>query len=272
MPELVDIFLLLLAGALGGFLSGVLGVGGGIIFIPILDIVLKQYGIEEEVVKFILANSLAVIIFTGTFNTYRQYKAGNYFPKYIIWTAIPGVVTVLVGSWLITLGDWYRKEFFNIVFAALLIPSVIRMLSTRKAPDNLKSDIPLKKFSVVGAITGMFTAFSGLGGGLVMIPGFVNVLKLEMKKSISVSAGVVPFFALPTAIYYMIQVPTQTEIAVNHWGFILYPIILPMILGTLLTVPIGVKTGHILKPGTSKVIFSVFAILVLIKMFWETFL
>lgn len=271
MPELFELFLLLLAGAFGGFLSGVLGVGGGIIFIPILDMVLKQYGIEQETVKFILANSLAVIIFTGTFNTWRQYKAGNFFPKFILYTAIPGVVTVLLGSWIISLGDWYRKDIFNLVFAILLIPAVVRMLISSNEPDNLKSEIPLKKFGIVGAVTGVFTAFSGLGGGLIMIPAFVNILKLEMKKAISVSAGVVPFFALPTALYYMFQEPVQAELGVSHVGFLLYPIVIPMIIGTLLTVPIGVKTGHILAPKTAKIIFSVFVILVLIKMFWETF-
>lgn len=271
MPELVDILLLLLAGAFGGFLSGILGIGGGVIFIPILDFILKQYGIDQEVVKFILANSLTVIIFTGLFNTWRQYKAGNYFPRYILATGLPGVVTALLGSWLITLGTWYSKDIFNIVFAVVLIPAVIRMLSTRKAPDHLKSDVPLKKFSIVGAVTGIFTAFSGLGGGIIMIPSFVNLLKLEMKKAVSVSAGVVPIFALPTALYYMFQEPVQQNIPVAHWGFILYPLVIPMIIGTLFTVPLGVKTGHAMKPGTAKVIFAIFVVLVLIKMFWGSF-
>lgn len=272
MPELFDVFLLLLAGAFGGFLSGVLGVGGGIIFIPIIDLVLKQYGIETETVKFILANSLTVIIFTGTFNSWRQYKAANFFPKYILYTAIPGVVTVLIGSWIVSTGDWYRKDIFNIVFTLLLVPAVIRMLMSRKEPDNLRTEIPLQKFGIVGAVTGIFTAFSGLGGGLIMIPAFVNILKLEMKKAVSVSAGVVPFFAFPTALYYMFQEPLQQDLAVSNFGFILYPIVLPMIIGTLLTVPLGVKTGHKLNPWTSKLIFSFFVVLVLIKLMLETFL
>lgn len=272
MLTVPDIVLLLLTGAFGGFLSGVLGVGGGIIFIPILDIILKQYGVEVEIVKFILANSLAVIIFTGTFNSYRQYRANNYFPRYVLYTAIPGIVSVLLGSWLIAQGDWYKKEIFNIVFAGLLVPAVLRMFITRKQPEDLKEDIPLKRFSMVGALTGIFTAFSGLGGGLVMIPAFVNVLKLEMKKAISVSAGVVPLFALPTALYYMTSEPRQESLEVAHLGFIMYPIVLPMIIGTLFTVPFGVKTGHRLKPSTSKLIFSIFVVVVLGKMLWESFL
>lgn len=271
MLELYDAVLLLLAGIFGGFLSGVLGVGGGIIFIPILDIVLKQYGVEAETVKYILANSLMVIVFTGTFNSYRQYKASNFFPRYILYTAIPGVATVLLGSYLITLGDWYKKEIFNLVFAGLLIPAVIRMLVANKTPADLKEEIPKKNFAWVGSITGLFTAFSGLGGGLIMIPAFVNILKLEMKKSVSVSAGVVPFFALPTVIYYMLQTPLEPPTEIGHVGFLLFPIVIPMILGSMISVPIGVKTGHKLAPAKARIIFSIFALMVLIKMFWEVF-
>lgn len=269
MPEWTDIALLLMAGAFGGFLSGLLGVGGGIIFIPILDVVLTQYGIAEEEVKFILANSLAVIIFTGTFNSYRQYKAGNFFPRYILYTALPGILTVLLGSWLITLGNWYDKKTFNIVFAVVLIPGVIRMFWANREPSDAREHIPPSRFSAVGAVTGIFTAFSGLGGGLVMIPAFVNILKLEMKKAVSVSAGVVPFFALPSVLYYMTQKPIQEGIALNHTGFLIYPIVIPMIIGSLVTVPIGVKLGHSIPPAKAKMVFAVFVVLVLIKMFWE---
>lgn len=271
MPELISLFLLLLAGAFGGFLSGVLGVGGGIIFIPILDLVLKQYGVEEEIVKFILANSLAVIVFTGAFNSWRQYKAGNFFPKLILYTAVPGVISVLLGSWLVTQGTWYSKNVFNLAFAALIIPAVLRMVSGRNDIPNLKSEIPLVKFKIVGAITGVFTAFTGLGGGLIMIPAFVNMLKLEMKKAVSVSAGVVPFFALPTTIYYMFQSPLQSDLPIHNIGFLLYPIVIPMIIGTMITVPLGVKMGHKLAPKTAKLIFAIFVGLVLLKMLWETF-
>ncbi len=271
MPELSDILLLLLAGAAGGFLSGLLGVGGGIIFIPILDIVMQHYGIRTETVRYILANSLTVIIFTGIFNSYQQYKAGNFFPKAILNTAVPGIVTVLAGSWLITQGNWYDKKTFNLVFVSLLVPGVLRMLFQKNGPiEGLKSDIAAWRFWLVGFFTGIFTALSGLGGGLIMIPAFVNGMKFDLKKATSVSAGVVPFFAFPTAIYYMFGEPSEL-LPHDTLGYVSYWLTVPMIIGTLSTVPLGVRTGHKMKPLTGKIIFATFLVLVIGKLLFENF-
>ena len=64
MLEWFDYLLLIAAGAIGGFMSGLIGVGGGIIFVPILTYFLSRLGYADEVlVKAVLANSLFAIIF-----------------------------------------------------------------------------------------------------------------------------------------------------------------------------------------------------------------
>lgn len=270
MASVPDLLILLLAGAAGGFLSGLLGIGGGVLFIPILDMVLREYGISNDLVKYILANSLTVIIFTGLLNTYKQYKANNFYPLYIIHTAIPGILSVLFFSWLITQGEWYTKKLFNTIFILLLVPGIIRMFLKKETEEHLKENITNRKFQLVGFVTGIFTALSGLGGGIIMIPAFVNVLKLQMKKATSVSAGVVPFFALPTAIYYMTQTPAETIPQLFSIGFVVLPVVIPMIIGTLLTVAAGVTTGHRLPPKVVRSIFVVFVLLVVSKMLVDT--
>ncbi len=268
MASTLDMLILLLAGAAGGFLSGMLGVGGGIIFIPILDLVLKHYGIETEPVKYILANSLTVIIFTGSLNSYRQYKAGNYFPRQVFFTAALGLMTAFAASWLIAQGDWYHKKAFNLVFILVLIPAILRMFFPSKNPKKRVGPASPLSYMGIGSITGIFSAFSGLGGGMVMIPSFVNFLQLDMKRAVSISAGVVPFLALPNAVSYMLGSP-QVNISMGHIGYVVYPIVLPMIAGTLLTVPLGVRTGHRMSAHVGKIIFASFGTLVMIKLLYE---
>ena len=86
--EIIDYVILAVFGALGAFISGFLGVGGGIIYIPVLDYFLKKAGMNDTMlVKGILANSLFTIIFSGSVSSYNQYKHGNFFPKQILQTA-----------------------------------------------------------------------------------------------------------------------------------------------------------------------------------------
>ena len=96
MLELTDYILLTVFGAAGAFMAGFLGVGGGIIYIPVLDFFLHKAGMQnEQLVKAILANSLFTIIFSGTVASYKQYKLGNFFPRQIVWTALPGILVAL---------------------------------------------------------------------------------------------------------------------------------------------------------------------------------
>ena len=73
MLEITDYVLLFLLGSFGAFVAGFLGVGGGIIYIPILQHFLSKLNLPDDIlVKAILANSLFVIIFSGSVATYKQ--------------------------------------------------------------------------------------------------------------------------------------------------------------------------------------------------------
>lgn len=271
--SLIDITLFLLAGAVGGFLSGLLGIGGGIIFIPILDFVFKRYGFHDgETVKFILANSLFIIVFTGIGNSVKQYRIKNFFPLQIVFTALPAIVSALFTTYLIQAGTWYSKEKFNIVFLALLAPLIFRMLYTRKkVPVAGEAEAKNYQYSLVGFFTGFVTALSGLGGGVIMVPTFTDILKTDIKKATSISAGVVSLIAFAIVAKYLITTPTH-PVPLPHLGYVVYPVALPIIAGTLLSVGFGVSVSQKAPSPLIKTIFALFSLLVMAKVVYETFI
>ena len=264
MLELTDYIIIFLLGSLGGFISGFLGVGGGIIYIPILDYFLGKLGFTDGMlVKAILANSLFTIIFSGSISSYKQYKAGNFFLREILLTAWPGILTALIFTWLIQHGTWYSKEVFNFVFAGMLLVITSRMFLADTKSNEEKESKPIQ-FNLTGAFAGIVTAMSGLGGGVVMMPVFTDILKQGIKKASSISNGVIPLFAIFIGICNLAGAPVMHA---GQWqiGYILLPVVAPLILAAFVFAPLGVMASHSAPQKLIRFTFGFFVSVVFIK-------
>ncbi len=272
MLDIFDYSIIFILGSLGGFVSGFLGVGGGIIYIPILDYFLHKMGMKDDVlVKGILANSLFTIIFSGSVASYKQYKMGNFFPKEIIQTAIPGMCSALILTYLIKSGTWYSRSTFLYVFAAMLLVIIVRMFLARtKEVIEETTEAKNYQYRITGFFAGIITAFSGLGGGVVMTPIFTDVLKQHIKKASSISNGVIPCFAIVIGIY---NLSSTALVSVSEWqiGYIVLPLVLPMIIATFFFAPLGVKISQTTKPHVIRMVFASFVSIVFIKLIYEIF-
>ena len=183
------------------------------ILIPILDYVLYELGLrDDELVKSIIAHSLVVTLFLGMIVSHRQYKANNFFPKEVLLTSGLGIISALITTWLITNGDWYRKSDFDIVFIFMLILLILKLVLDKKSGlsgENEKSSPAL--LVGIGGITGSVTALSGLGGGIILIPGFMDIMKMTLKKSSSISISVICLLALPISVTYLTNAPGNLQ-------------------------------------------------------------
>ncbi|NNJ55985.1 MAG: sulfite exporter TauE/SafE family protein [Bacteroidia bacterium] len=262
--EFTSILILFFFGLIGGFLSGLLGVGGGIIFVPIVTFFLKQLGIDgEELVKYVLANSFGTIFFAGVISTYKQKKFSSFYPKQIFLTASLAMITSFVVSYLITNQNWYSKRAFGILFLSLLVLTLIRFVIMKKGESIEVKDTKSYKYLITGFFTGIITALSGLGGGVVMIPLFTQYVKLNIKVAAAISIGSIPLIILPVLINYGIALPVEyiNELQV---GYILPHLIFPMVAGLVFAAPFGVA---IAQKSSDKLLKIIFASLIVIVIF-----
>ncbi len=271
MLDIYTIILLFLCGCLGGFFAGLLGIGGGMVFIPVLSYFFIKMGVTDpDLTKAFIANSFFAIIFSGISASIKQYKNGQFFPREVLATSFGAIASSLFVSWLISIGHWYNKLIFSVFFISVLIFLNIRLFIQRNKETILKvNTFTLGKFIVIGVLTGAFAALSGLGGGFIMVMLFVQWLEIDIKEATAVSTGTIPLISIPLVLYYMVQQPLNFPPGIFHIGFIMVFALLPLIAGVLLVSPLGVNTANRIKPQTLKKVFIVFSALIIIKMLIE---
>jgi uncharacterized membrane protein YfcA len=270
--EISDVLILLAAGGVGGFLAGLLGIGGGIIYVVILAQIIGNFGIPiQNQVPFIIANSMFAIFFAGLSGSIKQYANNNFYPKEILISAIPASLTCIAVSYLITLGSWYSKSTFNIIFVVLMSLLAIKILIYRAVDsDEKKEDPSRKKFALVGASGGLLAGLSGVGGGVVMVPFLTNFMNIRIKKATGVSLGVIVVMSFLTSIYNLILMSPPAEIQLQYSvGYILFPVVIPLSIGSLLFSPLGVIASRRIRSDYIRLLFVSFIAIVVTRMVYS---
>ena len=258
-----DVILLIIAGGLGGFVSGLLGVGGGIVFVPILDYFLHKNGVQgEDLVRYTLANSFFAIFISGLTGSLKAFRMGSIHLPTLFAVGISAIISILITSWFISLGNWYSPLVFKLVFSAMLIFTLIKTMmhiEVHGSEERMNTRMGVN----IGLMTGLVSGLSGLGGGIIMIPLFMILGNMNIKKASSLSLAVIPLLSVPNVIYYSFAEPA-TSIA-GSTGYLAWSLALPMVAGVMLTVRLGLITAHKLSAKSIKIIFAGFIIITIIK-------
>ena len=263
---LTSYVLLALAGIFGGFLAGLLGVGGGVIFVFVLSVFFEIYSPSaSELPKLLISNSIFATFFAGVSSSFKNRKSGTFYPKEVLLCAIPGALSALFLTWTITEFNWYSKEKFTVFFVGLLLFFLFRLL--KKSKPSLDSDESPKpiSFIFIGLFAGIVSGLSGLGGGIVMVPIMTEILRLPIRKASSISLGVIPFFALSMSLFYGLTKTPDIDIPLS-WGYLVFGAAIPLAVGVILAAPFGVTIAQKLPNRVIKVMFASIMGIVALKM------
>lgn len=262
--------LLPLVGAAGGFLAGLLGVGGGLIFIPLLTYLFTRLGLShEEIVRFTLANSILLVVVSGLAGTWKQHRLGEWQWRKVLSIGIPGAVVSYAITYAIQHGDWYSKPRFNVVFLLFLAVSTANMVWGKKSDTPGQTPVEKPILAIwVGLLAGAVVALSGLGGGMIMVPLFRMMLKMSMRQATTLSLSIIPLLGIsPLTGYLLTQNATQLPIA--QTGYVAWPYALPMAAGVALFAGIGMKAAKHISETTLRIIFAILSSIVIVKTLYE---
>lgn len=265
MQDISSIIILMLLGSIGGILAGLLGIGGGVVYVLIFSHYLKSYHLNEsQIVQAIIANSLFAILFAGLSGSYKQWKNKNFYPLEISYMGIAATIASILFAYIISIGTWYTKDRFTWLFIFLLIFIAFRLFTQRnKQIEEQDESVNNVKLFLTGLVSGTVSAFSGIGGGVVIVPMLTDLMKMPIKKSTSISLGVISLMALLTSVYNIL---IHEYILHDAKQLIYFSLALPVALGSLIAAPYGVQIANKLSAKQIRIIFIIFLITVITKM------
>ncbi|QNL21419.1 sulfite exporter TauE/SafE family protein [Hyphobacterium sp. CCMP332] len=259
----MDVLFLFLAGILGGFFAGLLGIGGGIIYIAILPYALRNFGLSNEIlVGAVIANSILATFFAALLSLYRQHVHKNLYIRESLSIGIPGAVILILAFSIVVEQGMYRFVYFNIFIIAILLFMLARhFFKLRK--EKLQERKPNQLlYSSIGASGGLLSAFSGLGGGAIVVPLLVSIIRMDIKKATSISMGFILCASFALSIYNLAF--SKLNIENSFGGVIILPVIGPLILGVVISAPFGVIASKKVSSATLTVLFILFVLMVMI--------
>lgn len=269
---IITFLVLLTLGILAGIIAGLFGLGGGILFTPILFVVFSDAGIENPVVLTI-GTSLFCTFIAAIGSSIRQYNQQNFYWTEGIRVGFLGAVGVTMGKWLIT-SDYYSQTEF-VIFFSLLLLYVSYMFVRRGRSDTqsvtVSSEPVLWKESIfIGGLGGFVAALAGIGGGGVMVPLLNLYYKRAFKRAVSISSLAIVFISLSGWLQLALS-KTAVSLTPYHAGFVDFGAALPLAFGGLLGGFLGAFLNLKIDRRYLQVAFAALAVGMAVKLFLEVF-
>lgn len=263
----MESLLYLLAGALAGLLSGLFGVGGGLIIVPILVALFSlQHFADAHIMHLALGSSLATIVVTSLASARAHHRRDN-----VDWAVVgritPGIVLgTLLGSQLATCLD---SDGLKAIFAIFVLAVATQMLLNlrpnphRQLPGSLAT-------SFVGGIIGVVSSLVGIGGGTLSVP-FLLYCNTAIHRAIGTSAAIGLPIALAGATGYVLAGWGQTNLPQYSVGFLYLPAVAGIAIASSLTAPFGVMLAQRFSAKGLKRLFAILLYGIGVKMAWGLF-
>lgn len=248
-----------------GFLAGLLGIGGGLVIVPILSAILLHFEVlaAEQVVVAAIATSLASILFTSTSSAIAHHKNGNVPWGIAPWIMMGVALGALISGFLAAL---LPEHIVRIVFAVSVVLIALKMLLSSKNDAPVERKLPNKGvLTVFTTLTGGLSAMIGIGGGALLVP-LLTFFSLDMKKAIGCASACGIVIALFGSIGYISSGSAHFALKDGFAGFVYLPALFGIVCTSWFTAPLGAKATHYLPVSTIKKIFAVLLFVVAVNM------
>ena len=257
---------ILVAGLVAGLLAGLLGVGGGIVIVPVLFNVFLFLGIDEAVrMHLAVGTSLATIIPTAITSARGHFKRGAVDAELLKSWGPAIFVGVLAGT---ILGGNVRGQVLTAVFAVIAL-LVAANMAFRKEGMTLADALPggIGR-AAMGLGIGAFSVMMGIGGGTLTVP-ILTAFNYPIRRAVGTASAIGFIIGVPGAIGFILAglgAANLPPLSIGYANLIGFALIVP---ATMTMAPVGVRIAHTIKPRTLRLAFGFFLLVTSLRMFWS---
>lgn len=259
---------LVIAGLFAGFMAGLLGVGGGLITVPILFLTFSSLSIGGEwTMHMAVATSLAIIIPTSMASARAHQKKDGIDGAIVRQWWLPIVIFAALGA---QFAEGLKTETLVIFFACLTLLMGLKMLLPLD-DVRLREDMPTSPLRFIApSFIGFFSAVMGIGGGLFSVP-YLTLFGVPVRSAVGTAAMIGLFIsALGAAGFFYAGQGNQ---ALPEWslGFIYLPAWLIVAPLSVAMAPFGAVVAHRIPKRSLSMIFGGFLLVSTGRMIYLTF-
>jgi uncharacterized membrane protein YfcA len=268
IPWLPMLLALLGAGMAGGLLAGLLGVGGGIVVVPALDLALTLAGVDPAVALHVaVATSMATIVPTAISSSRSHARRGSIDRAVVRRWSLPIVAGALAGALLAT---QVEARALAAVFGGVALLASLKMLLPLDGVV-LRSSLP---GGVVGAAVpasiGAVSAMMGIGGGTLTVPT-LTLCGVPVHKAVGTAALLGLWIAAPATAGYLLAGTEGSELPPWTVGLVSLPGLAVVAPVAWLVAPLGARLAHSLDRRRLSAAFGAFLLLVALRMLYRVF-
>lgn len=260
--------MLAVAGIAGGLLAGLLGIGGGIVIVPVLYHVFSAAEVDEAIrLKVAVATSLATIIATSIVSVRSHRKHESVDDSLLRQWWLPILFGVVCGT---AIGGAVNGKVLALVFGTVALIVSVRMILSRevKRPyDGFPND--LTKWAT-GISVGLLSALMGIGGGTLSVP-ILSTFGFDIRRAVGTAAAIGLIIAVPATLGYILNGWNVANLPPFSLGYMNWAGALILVPLTMAAAPLGAKLAHSIPRKALQICFGVFLGVSALRILYDIF-
>ena len=240
-------------GLMGGFMAGLLGIGGGMVLVPFISWIIVAHGVEQGLaVKMAIATSMATIFFTSMSSVRAHHRRGM-----VRWDLVKGIAPgIMIGALIVSIGIFslLKGAWLSLMFGVLVTIAALQMLLDRKPKPTRQMPGPGGQ-AAAGGMIGFLSGLLGAGGGFISVP-FMTWCNVPIHNAVATSAAL----GFPIAVFNVVgYIVSGWQVAGRppySLGYVWIPAVLAVASCSVLMAPVGARTAHALPVKALKRIFA----------------